>query len=860
MKKVFGIILMVLSLFALVGCIKDTPEPTPEKTLISISVKVAPTKLAYEVGEDTLALAGMQVEGIYNDGSSIIMTQGTGALNYQVSGFTTTTAGIKTLTVTVGTLTANFIIVVSDPEAEVTLLAIRVAHQPSKTTYGLNGAFTPNGLVIETVYSDGTSAVVANDDIIFNGFDSLTAGLKTITAFYRGKTVTFGVVITADLVEDDLSKEITLNLAYNYAGRGIKFQESTPYESLNGKTYNSGDLLPVWEALGEKLNINFVDVKVSDTTDHQFNELLTTNFAGVDLVNSTGAALTQYGVSGGNFVDLSKYLNSMPNLNAFLTANPAVRASMTASDGGLYYTPYFDGFGEIEQMFLARIDWVQDILDVASPTFDTATYTGTFNVATTTPASLTVNVTVANPDGTTRIVEKSHTANILTTLAALPTKTGATLATAFKAYMVATYGDQGYTHLSDVFVGTDASYDVDELIALMHVVKANPHFLTREFGTGTNTTATSLSSVEGLFPRTSQASRIRNLFRGLEMFGLRGMFSRYDWVYFDEDGEVVDARAQQETIDGVTQLSNMFKDGLIIPTFDSGSNTDHRAMLMQGSYGFITYDYNASSTPNGYIAAAQALDPTYKFEAILPPVNDWLGTGEYFHFSEGVRSLKNEAWGIPVAVEDDTAKLARVLTLVDGMYDYSSNDSIGNIHLYGPEGWIDGDIEYNGTMIPKISDAAMAEMQALTSGNMINYLRNFVGATNAIGHIRSLGLEYQTLSPQGVEGIERINVAVQAGTFRLAGQYVSTNPWYRLSPSLFALTADEIADMQTLTYDDLWADAQLAKLVRYAFSGDGGTVTSTVYFDTYVTKASVNTYEMIYKASLQAAYDRVNER
>ncbi|MCF7930309.1 MAG: bacterial Ig-like domain-containing protein [Acholeplasmataceae bacterium] len=860
MKKVFGIILMVLSLFALVGCIDDGPIEEPEKTLVSISVKVAPTKLAYEVGEDTLSLAGLQVEGIYNDGSSIIITEGMGALNYQVTGFTTTTAGIKTLTVTVGTLTTSFIIVVSDPEAEVVLLAIRVATQPSKTTYGLNGVFTPNGLVLEAVYSDGTAVAIDNEDVIFNGFNSMTAGLKTITAFYRGKTVTFGVVITADLVEDDPSKAITLNMAYNYNGRGIAFQETTPYVSLNGTTYNSGDLLPVWEALGEKLNINFVDVKVSNNTNNQFNELLTSEFAGVDLINSTGATLTQYGVSGGNFVDLSKYLNSMPNLNAFLTANPAVRASMTASDGGLYYTPYFDGFGEIEQMFLARIDWVQDILDVASPTFDSAAYTGAFTVETTTPESLTVNVTVANPNGTTRVVEKSHTANILTTLAALPSKTGATLATAFRSYMTATYGDQGYANLSDVFVGTDAAYDVDELIALMHVVKANPQFLTREFGTGTNTTATPLTSVEGMFPRTSQTSRIRNLFRGLEMFGLRGMFSRYQWVYFDEDGEIVDARAQQETIDGVTQLSKLFADGLIIPTFDSGSNTDHRAMLLQGSYGFITYDYNASSTPNGYIAAAQALDPTFKFEAILPPVNNWLGDGTYFHFSEGVRSLKNEAWGIPIAVESDTAKLARVLTLVDGMYDYSSEDSIGNIHLYGPEGWIDGEIEYNGEMIPKISDAAMAEMQALASGNMINYLRNFVGATNAIGHIRSLGLEYQTLSPQGIEGIERINVAVQAGTFRLAGQYVSDNPWYDLAPTLFALTADEIADMATLTYDDLWADANLPVLVRYAFSGNGGSVTSADYFSTYVIKESVNTYEMIYKAALQAAYQRVNDR
>ena len=119
------------------------------------------------------------------------------------------------------------------------------------------------------------------------------------------------------------------------------------------------------------------------------------------------------------------------------------------------------------------------------------------------------------------------------------------------------------------------------------------------------------------------------------------------------------------------------------------------------------------------------------------------------------------------------------------------------------------------------------------------------------------------LSSQGIAGIERINVAVQANTFRLAGVYQSTNPWYRLAPSLFALTADELADMQTLTYDDIWADAQLAKLVRFGFSGNGNTITSEVYFNTYVSKTTgsvtINTYQAIYKAALDAAYARVNK-
>jgi putative aldouronate transport system substrate-binding protein len=303
----------------------------------------------------------------------------------------------------------------------------------------------------------------------------------------------------------------------------------------------------------------------------------------------------------------------------------------------------------------------------------------------------------------------------------------------------------------------------------------------------------------------------------------------------------------------------MYSDSLIPVNFDEGSNYDWRAVLLQQSYGFMTYDYNASSTPNGYITAAQALDPTFRFEAVLPPVVDWLGTGEYFHFSEATRAVKAEAWGIPVHVEANPVKLARILTLFDQLYDYSSNDSIGNIHLYGPAGWIDGTVSYNGEDIPKISAAAMAEMQAKTSGNMINYLRRYVGATMPIGHIRGLGLEYQTLSPQGIVGIERVNTAVQAGTFRLAGVYQSSNPWYQFVPTLFALTANESTDIATLIYDDLWADAQLSSLVKYGFTGLGTSITRTVYLTERVTVNGINTYEAIYKKALNNAIARVNE-
>ena len=128
-----------------------------------------------------------------------------------------------------------------------------------------------------------------------------------------------------------------------------------------------------------------------------------------------------------------------------------------------------------------------------------------------------------------------------------------------------------------------------------------------------------------------------------------------------------------------------------------------------------------------------------------------------------------------------------------------------------------------------------------------------------------MGLEFQTLSDQGVEGIQRINTAVQAGTFRLAGVYSesATNPWYRFVPTLFALTANESTDIATLTYDDIWTDASLPVLVKFGFTGNGGSVTRTTYLTTMVTKVvgetTLNTYLEIYKKALNAAIARVQE-
>lgn len=658
--------------------------------------------------------------------------------------------------------------------------------------------------------------------------------------------------------EIDYESEVTLNVALNYVSGGqlmsISYQKDAAYEALNGTTYTKGDLLPAWERIGEKLNVNFVDKATSSdaNTNAQFTRLQTENFVGVDLVNATGALLGPEGVKG-NFVDIGDYLEYMPNLKAFLDANPAVQVSMTAADGGIYFTPYFDGFGEIEQMFLARIDWIEDILDVTNPTFDTTAAVVPDNYTrrdVTVP--IDVDITVANSDGTTRTVNKAYTANILDVLAGLTNPTGADVANAFRTHMQNTYGDQGYAKLSDVFAGTDAAYDTDELLALMYVIKSNPRYITREHTDGVK------DDVEVLFPREGKGNRIRNLFRGMEMFGMRGVFSRHEWLYFDQEGLVQDIRHDQNFIDAVNDLQGMYADGLIVQDPEDGT-PNWRSILLSGANGFITYDYNASSTASGMMEDGTDIDPTFKFQAILPPVVNWLGDGEYFHFTEGVRSVKNEAWGIPAHVANDETKLFRALKLMDELYDYSDEDSIGTIHLYGPTGWTDGTIAYGSDTVYKLSDEAKAEMAALAGGNHINYLRQYVGATMPIGHIRSLGLEFQTLSDQGQAGIERINTAVAAGVLMLAGQVDSDNPWYQLSPTFFPLTENE-SDMITAaaSFRNIFQDNSLITMVKYGFSGEGGSVTEEAYWEMFEMN-NIDVYSTIYIKAYRDAYQRIQE-
>lgn len=136
-----------------------------------IEVKTMPTKTEYPKG-DVFDTTGLSILVKYTDGTSETITTG-----FEVSGFDSSSVGEKTITVTYKTHTATFKVTVYD------LLGIRITSFPSKVYYKIGETFDPSGITVAEVRQDGTEKEITDYDI--SGFDSSTAGSKTITVSYN---------------------------------------------------------------------------------------------------------------------------------------------------------------------------------------------------------------------------------------------------------------------------------------------------------------------------------------------------------------------------------------------------------------------------------------------------------------------------------------------------------------------------------------------------------------------------------------------------------------------------------------------------------------------------------------------------
>ncbi|MBQ6974268.1 MAG: hypothetical protein IJQ17_05525 [Oscillospiraceae bacterium] len=585
----------------------------------------------------------------------------------------------------------------------------------------------------------------------------------------------------------------TLRMAvgYNSTKTGLRFDPEVAGEGVtlaDGVTYHAGDFKPTWVEVMNVLGINIEDNYQGNSASNEF-DFWKEQMANIDVLSGTASKLTEYGEQG-VIVDIAQYLDSMPNFKAYLEANPIVRLSITGntSTGAIYFSPYFDGVNDIERMPLMRADMVAKLLDgegefTASASNNTAAPVYQPYM----PTSGKVPVEVVSLDGTSvESITKDYDAagNIIAKMNEAGSIDGVTAVNMLRTYIDEAYAGYYGTTRSNLFVGQNAAWDADELVALLRCVVANPQTLN-----GTD-------SIQGIFSREDDNNQRRvDMFRFAgHLFGVRGMESRQDYLYFGTDGKLRDARQDTEAYEALERMNNMAQEGLLSVNFMNTAEGKTKQYLENDS-GFMHYDYNQTQTL--YNDPSQGVfDEGEKYIAVMVPVarwNDGTNGGNYMRFTESWRSVKTDGWGLSVAgIGDDTDKLNAALSLID--FAYSPEGMI--LMSYGPDAFIktnaDGSyvtFNFNGQQMPEIADATRAELWEKASGNYTNYARQYLGST--LSFAKSQAFEFQCTTDVGREGAGNISNAIALGTIKHPELAVTSNPWYMSVPTVLPNTKAE---------------------------------------------------------------------
>ncbi|MGN0682334.1 MAG: hypothetical protein ACI4JY_01545 [Oscillospiraceae bacterium] len=680
---------------------------------------------------------------------------------------------------------------------------------------------TPAASAVELKYAAGTTLRMAT------GYNNSKTGL-----FFDGSVI-------GDKYEKVQEKDKDGNLVFNDDGTPkmvddtSKVAEAGKLTLADGKTYVTGDLKPTWVEVQNQLNVKFENKYQGKAAKDEW-EYWKAQLDQVDFVSGTASLLTENGPD--MLVNIANYLDGMPNFKAYLEANPIVRLSITGSTtgtnkGAIYFSPYFDGVDDIERMPLMRTDWVEKLLNGEGEF--TAEKSGTTAAPVYTPympTSGSVKIEVVKADGSaTEEITKNYDAygNIIDKMNA--SMSGVEAVNMLREYIDKTYDGYYGTNRADLFIGQNAAWDADELVALLRCVVANAQTLN-----GTDT-------IYGLFSREDDNTQRRvdmMRFAGI-LFGVRGLESRQDYFYIGTDGNLHDARTETATYEAMERMNAMAQEGLLSKSFIEASAEKTQTML-ENDLGFMHYDYNQTQT----IYNETALQEGEKYMAVMVPVAKWddgdSSTPDYFRFTESWRSVKTDGWGISKAGVGLTTdkkistqeefdalpdKLKACLKLID--FAYSEEGQI--LMSYGPEAFRKAGetFNFNGKEMPVIADATYDELWKLQKGNYTNYARYYLGST--LSFVKSQAFEYQCTHAVGKEGAGKISKAIALGTIKHPLLDVAENPWWTSVPTVLPNTKmenDQIATLTELTSSGKFSTSKgkqnlFVDMIVKGYSGEG---------------------------------------
>lgn len=688
----------------------------------------------------------------------------------------------------------------------------------------------------------------------------------------------------------------------------------------DGKDYSSGSLKPAWQAMQDELKVKFTDVFQNNNNEEQItlpkNDGTMNEY---DLITSSAAAMTQ---NTDVLLNLEPYLDVMPNYKHFLDSNPALYYSLTSNttNGDMYYAPYFDGFNDIEKYTLAEKNWLDDVLNASDE--DLAAVTTTFagqgakkgSEVDATKASVrsymgtkgSWEVDSTNPDDVTKLVKAKvdydaalaaaksanglgaaisaakgsaytgDSGNIVDIMndvinATKGDVTGGELIKILQEYIDVAYTLDGaaYENRADVFNSVSAAWDVDLMVAAMRCVVASPALIGKDVANIGN-----LYGLAGRQPSTQRRTDLTAM--AGELYGIRGMESRYEYLYIDDEGTIQDARLKAETFDLVDRMSEMVDEGLL---YIGESNVQGARDTSKGPSPLFMHDYSQTQTTTGYT------DETYNVSPIVNAVSRWDTDDDGSHetimrFTESWRSVKNTGFCVSkAAVANNPDKLSAVLAFIDYLF---SNDG-QLIMTYGaqstngdtnPNGWwyadkatdvtleevaeqVEGSEQwtikaeyetdyfvYKNTVyksmvdyvraIPKLTTANITLFEGgevngfkldgvvtnqTASYSYTNYARYIMGATFPIGN-KDQGFEYQCTAQCALDGAGIVSQALANGAIKHVTLSIAEGQslWYMIAPTSLALDSNQQAN---LTNDEQ------SMFTTYYFKNSSDTKTQT---------------------------------
>lgn len=138
--------------------------------------------------------------------------------------------------------------------------------------------------------------------------------------------------------------------------------------NLYGESYTTDDLKPAWHKLSETLQITIKDDFQNKGSGDQMSAITgaLNGLSSHQVFTASASDINLQGASG-NLLNITDYLDYMPNYKAFLDANPLARLSLTADEhGSMYMLPYFDGNDDIEKYVLLEKNLVSMLLDTVT--------------------------------------------------------------------------------------------------------------------------------------------------------------------------------------------------------------------------------------------------------------------------------------------------------------------------------------------------------------------------------------------------------------------------------------------------------------------------------------------------------------